>query len=504
MREQRRARHDTDADAGGNELGAGGFLEGDRTWRERHAERGAGFVHESPFRLSRASDDGVLGEVAWMTQRRRLRQIAGGRDEHGRDVSEPEDTVARVGDRAAVERGVEAIGEEPERRVGDAELEANLGMAREEIGEDGCEEIAHRGRNCDAQDSARRRAMVGDGALRVFQLEVDAATMGGKRLADLGRSKAAGRAFERANTEPFLECGDTARERRWRNAELRRRGSEGPAVDDAREDDEVGLIDHSCVIARMKCVFIRCRNESPRARCSVMNDFDGKVAVVMGASAGLGASIAAELTARGASVVRAARRQVDVVADATRRADVERVFATALARFGRVDIWINNVGRGQVKPVLELTDEDLDAMMLVNLKSALYGMQVAAPHLVARGTGAIVNVSTIAARLKVMFPVGAYAASKAAMSRLSDELRGELAAHPGVRIVAVYPGVIATDFGNNSEGGGHADSRAIPGAQTPAEVAKIVCDAALAGPLDVYTQPHRAEQVRDYANAACT
>ncbi len=239
---------------------------------------------------------------------------------------------------------------------------------------------------------------------------------------------------------------------------------------------------------------------------------EGQVGVVTGASGGLGACVAEELARRGASVVLAARRGAEldairkrcgdgalaVVADTTKRADVQRIFDEAIAKLGRVDIWVNNVGRGQVRPVLQLTDEDIDAMTLVNVKSALYGMQVAVPHFMQRGTGAIVNVSTVAARIKVMYPVGSYAASKAAMSRLSEELRGELAAaHPGIRVVNVYPGVIATEFGNNSEGP-HADSRMISGAQPPEDVARILCDALLGGPLDVYTQPGRAQMVRDY------
>ena len=241
-------------------------------------------------------------------------------------------------------------------------------------------------------------------------------------------------------------------------------------------------------------------------------DFSDQVVVVTGASGGVGAATAEELARRGASVVLAARRAapleevrarcgdraLGVVADVTRREDVQRVFERALATFGGLDVWINNVGRGQSRPVLELTDEDVDTMLADNLKSALYGMQVATPHFQARGKGAIVNVSTLVARVKFPLPVGSYAAAKAAMSRLSEELRGELSqSHPNVRVVVVYPGVIATDFGQNALGL-TGDSRKIAGAQSAQEVAHVVCEAALHGHGDVYTLPNAASMVREY------
>ena len=78
---------------------------------------------------------------------------------------------------------------------------------------------------------------------------------------------------------------------------------------------------------------------------------------------------------------------VPIVADVTRRADVERLKDTALQTFGRVDVWINNAGRGITRPVLELTDDDVDQIMAVNLKSALYGMQVIVPYFQQQGKG---------------------------------------------------------------------------------------------------------------------
>lgn len=242
-------------------------------------------------------------------------------------------------------------------------------------------------------------------------------------------------------------------------------------------------------------------------------DFANQVVVITGASGGIGAATAEELARRGASTVLAARRAgplgevaarcgdeaLAVVADVTERRDVQRVFDEAIAKFGHVDIWINNAGRGQIRSVLEIADDDVDTMIRDNLKSALYGMQVVTPHLQARGKGAIVNVSSVVARMQVPRPVAAYAAAKAAMSSLSEALRSELArSHPEVRVVVVYPGAVATDFGQNALGQ-KGDSRKVPGAQTAEEAAHVVCEAAFRARGDVYTQPNGFAQVRQYA-----
>lgn len=250
-------------------------------------------------------------------------------------------------------------------------------------------------------------------------------------------------------------------------------------------------------------------------------DFSDHVVVVTGASGGVGAAAAEELARRGASVVLSARRAGplgevakrcgnqahSVVADVTKRNDVQRIFDEAVAKFGRVDVWINNVGRGIGRPLLEITDDDVDAMIRDNMKSALYGMQVVTPHLQARGTGAIVNVSSLLGRTPLPSRA-AYAAAKAAMMSLSEAFRIELAgSHPNIRVAVVYPGRIATDFGQNALGQRMADSGKLPAevlaviggaTQTAEEVAHVVCDAALSSRGDVYTQPNAFARVREY------
>lgn len=250
-------------------------------------------------------------------------------------------------------------------------------------------------------------------------------------------------------------------------------------------------------------------------------DFSDQVVVITGASGGVGAAAAEEFGRRGASVVLAARRTEPlgevakrcgnnthaVIADVTKRDDVQRVFDEAIAKFGRVDIWVNNVGRGIGRPLLEITDDDVDAMIRDNVKSALYGMQVVTPHLKARGTGAIVNVSSLLGRTTIP-PRAAYAAAKAAMMSLSEAFRIELAgSHPDVRVVVVYPGRIATEFGQNAMGQRMTDAGKLPAevlaviggaTQTAEEVGHVVCDAALSSRGDVYTQPNAFAAVRAY------
>lgn len=234
-----------------------------------------------------------------------------------------------------------------------------------------------------------------------------------------------------------------------------------------------------------------------------MEPYAGKVVVITGASAGIGAALAEELAARGARLVLAARSgdklgaladkigggAFAVPTDVTVRAEVERLRDEALARAGRVDVWVNNAGRGITKALLALTDEDVDAMVRDNVKSALWGMQAIVPHLQARGDGTIANVSSMLSRVPFAPIRSAYSACKAALNSLTETLRLELRdAFPRIRVITVLPGVVATDFGNRALGGG-PDSRALPGAQDVGEVARIIADALLSRSGDVYTRP---------------
>jgi NADP-dependent 3-hydroxy acid dehydrogenase YdfG len=237
-----------------------------------------------------------------------------------------------------------------------------------------------------------------------------------------------------------------------------------------------------------------------------------EIIVITGASAGIGAAIAKAAGAAGARVVLAARRQKEleevaaasgqdalvVVTDATVRADMEALAKRAVERFGRVDVWINNAGRGITRMPSQLTDEDLDVMFRDNVKSALYGIQAILPHFQALDAGQIINVSSVLGRVPYVPFRSAYCAAKHALNAITAALRAELrATHPGIVVTTVLPGPVATEFGVNAVGGGN-DSRAMPGAQSAEEVAEVVLDAIRNRATDVYTRPAYADQVRRY------
>jgi NADP-dependent 3-hydroxy acid dehydrogenase YdfG len=242
----------------------------------------------------------------------------------------------------------------------------------------------------------------------------------------------------------------------------------------------------------------------------------GKVVVITGGSAGIGAALAESVVRRGARVVLGARREkelnevaarlggpdlaVPVVTDVTRRAEVDRLMATALARCGQVDVWVNNAGRGITKLVADLGDDDLDAMMLVNVKSALYGIQAALPHFKQRGTGQIINVSSMLGRVPYVSIRSAYSASKHFLNSLSANLRMDLAEYPGIHVTTVMPGVVATDFGLNALGGG-PDSRGLPLAQPVDEVGEVIAAAIEKPVAEVYTRPGYHDMVVNYYSA---
>jgi NAD(P)-dependent dehydrogenase (short-subunit alcohol dehydrogenase family) len=245
-----------------------------------------------------------------------------------------------------------------------------------------------------------------------------------------------------------------------------------------------------------------------------------RVVVITGASDGIGAALARELGRRGATLVLTARRRdkleevaaslsapsLVVAADATRRDDVARVASSAIDRFDRIDVWVNNVGRGITRAVEQLSDDDVDTMIRDNVKTALYGMQAVVPHFRARRSGHIVNVSSMLARTPWATFRSAYSASKCALNALTECLRLDLARDvPELRVTCVMPGVVATDFGLNALGGG-VDSRSFPGPQPVEQVAAIIADAIEAGRTgDVYTQPDALDRairyLRDLAGA---
>ena len=237
-----------------------------------------------------------------------------------------------------------------------------------------------------------------------------------------------------------------------------------------------------------------------------------RIVVITGASAGIGAALAELLAARGMSLVLVARREAElkqvasrcgdrahpVTADVTRREEVRRVVEEALARFRRIDVWVNNAGQGITRAPSQLTDDDIDEMMRVNVKSALYGMQEVLPHFRARGDGHIVNVSSMLGRVPYVVPRAAYSAAKHYLNALTANIRAEVQeTHPGIQFSLVSPGVVRTDFGANARHGG-PDSRQFPDAQSPEEVAAVIAGVIESRRPDVYTRAGARQRVVDY------
>ncbi len=238
-----------------------------------------------------------------------------------------------------------------------------------------------------------------------------------------------------------------------------------------------------------------------------------KVVVVTGASGGIGAELARQLAAKGAKVVLAARRKdtldavaqeigaqaLAVITDVTKKSDVERLAKSAIERFGRIDVWVNNAGRGISRSVADLSDEDLDAMWTVNMKSVVYGIQAVLPHFKGKNAGQIVNISTALSKVPGAPVRVAYAAVKAAANMLTASLRVELkATHPGIHVTLLVPGLVATEFGLNSMGIGIVDNRKLPGAQPVEEAAKAIVDVIERPRSEAYTSQTVSDGVARY------
>lgn len=189
-----------------------------------------------------------------------------------------------------------------------------------------------------------------------------------------------------------------------------------------------------------------------------MSTTDKRVAIVTGASKGLGAAITRRLAREEIRVVACARsedklkkvaesypdRILPVPCDVTQSRQVKHAIDTALKHFGRIDILVNNAGLGRFGKVHELSEEDWDEMMAVNLKGAFLACKYAIPHLL-KQKGHIVNISSVAGT--VTFPGGGgYCASKFGLMALSDVLTQELKPHE-VKVSTLCPGSILTEFG---------------------------------------------------------
>lgn len=186
----------------------------------------------------------------------------------------------------------------------------------------------------------------------------------------------------------------------------------------------------------------------------------GKVALVTGASRGIGQKIAQELALQGARVVvnyaSSSGRAEEVVseirenggealaiqADVSKVGEVERLFEKTLEAFGRIDILVNNAGVMITKPIAEMTEEDFDQQFAINVKGTYFACQQAALHMSEKGR--IINFSTSVAGQ--MFPgYSVYAATKGAVEQITRQLAKELGPK-GITINAVAPGPVNTEL----------------------------------------------------------
>ena len=219
---------------------------------------------------------------------------------------------------------------------------------------------------------------------------------------------------------------------------------------------------------------------------------EGRVAIVTGAGKGIGAGCAIGLAEAGADVVLAARTESDLetvagaVRDRGRRALVVPTDVTdsdqlghlidaAIAEFGRLDILVNNAGGWMPRPFLETSQRNLEAALRFNVTATFVLSQLAVPHMVAGGGGAIVNISSRSASM-VQPAFTAYATAKAALSMLTRAMAPELA--PKVRVNAIEVGGVET-----------------------AALESVLTDPAVREQLEANTPMHRVGQPEDIAAA---
>jgi NAD(P)-dependent dehydrogenase (short-subunit alcohol dehydrogenase family) len=207
-------------------------------------------------------------------------------------------------------------------------------------------------------------------------------------------------------------------------------------------------------------------------------EFEGRVAIVTGASSGIGRATAEMLLSRGAIVAAFSRsasaatlneRMLIIDGDVSNSNAVERLFAETESRLGDCDILINCAGMIDPKPLLDVALEDWERMFAVNVRGTYLASKRALPAMIAKRAGAIVNVASISGVIgPEKFPGWvSYCASKAAVISMTEALAVEIKQY-GIRVNSVSPGAVDTPMWAAASGGA-------PASMTADEVAEVIC-----------------------------
>jgi NADP-dependent 3-hydroxy acid dehydrogenase YdfG len=189
-----------------------------------------------------------------------------------------------------------------------------------------------------------------------------------------------------------------------------------------------------------------------------------KVAIVTGASSGIGYATALTLSKSGAKVAIGARRTDKLLElenkirqnggevfsqklDVTKKSDCDSFVDATIKKWGGVDILVNNAGLMPLSFVKNLKIDEWDQMIDVNIKGVLYCTAAVIPHMYAKKSGHIINISSVAGR--IVFPSGSvYCATKHAVTAFSEGLRQEFSTRSNIRVTCIEPGVVSTELTN--------------------------------------------------------
>jgi NADP-dependent 3-hydroxy acid dehydrogenase YdfG len=234
-------------------------------------------------------------------------------------------------------------------------------------------------------------------------------------------------------------------------------------------------------------------------------EVQGSIVVITGASMGIGEATARVFAEAGAKLVLAARSADKLAAlaqqlpaqaetlivptDVTDQAQVKALIDTAYARFGRIDILINNAGQAVIGPVATINPDQYRQIIELNLLGPLHTIQAVVPKMKEQGGGVIINISSTVSKMAIP-GIGAYASTKYALNGLSLTARNELAAE-NIRVVLFHPGRTSTDFGKNAIYEKSPDKAWRPGsgqamaeADTAEAVARKILEAAINEPAE--------------------